>query len=147
MTPPSVQFIPASASATFWQIDATCGNKSANDLEMGLSSPTETGNTASFDQYLSNPVRRQLYWNFIEHLFLIDVTGDFASVGDFQASTSNRVYTMSIDGVLFNPTSVTEIRSSSTLMRARFNASPATVQAYWNAITYGDSYRFTLSYS
>lgn len=148
MTPPNVQFIPTQVSAgPNWQVDATCGTKTANDREMSLTSITETGETGNFNVGSSNPVRRGGSHEYIELLILIDTSGDYASVSDFQSSTSGRTYSMSVDNVALAHTSVTEIAASSTVLRVRLNCSTAEGQTFWDDLDQGDDFEFTLSYT
>ena len=148
MTPPTVQFIPTPVSAgPNWQVDATCGIKLASDVEMSLTSVTESGETGNFNVYGSNPVRRNTAYTYIEMLMLIQTSGAYSSVSDFQTSTSGRTYSMSVDSVVLAHTSITEVAATSTLLRVRLNCSAANGQAFWDDLDTGDAFKFTLSYT
>jgi hypothetical protein len=146
MTPPTVQFIPAVDAGENWRVDALCGLKNGNDNEMSLTSITESGESANFNVYSFYPVRRSLGYTFIEFMMLVDTGGAYSSVSNFQSSTTNRQYSMSVDSVLLSHTSVTEIVASSTLLRVRLNCSAANGQAFWDDLDTGDAFVFTLTY-
>ena len=147
MTPPTVQFIPAVAAGENWRVDALCGTKSGSDVQMSLTSISESGETANFDVYSTgNPVRRSSDYTFIEFLMLIDTGGAYSSVSNFQSSTTNRRYSVSVDAVTLSHTSVTEVEASSTLLRVRLNCSAANGQAFWDDLDTNDDFVFTLTY-
>jgi hypothetical protein len=135
------------ASGPNWQVNALCGTKIATDREMSLTSVVESGETSNFDSFASNTVRRDAAYIYIEFLLVIDTSGDYASVSDFQSSTSGRTYSMSVDGVVLAHTSVTEVVASSTVLRVRLNCSAANGQTFWDDLDTGDAYTFSLSYS
>jgi len=146
MTPPTVQFIPAVAAGENWRVDALCGAKSGNDLEMSLTSIVESGETGNFNVHFFNPVRRNIGYLYIEFMMVIDTGGAYSSVSDFQSSTTNRQYSMSVDGVVLSHTSVTEVVFSSTLLRVRLLCSAANGQAFWDDLDTSDDFVFTLTY-
>ncbi len=142
---PHVQFIPASAAVN-WRVDATCGLKNDADREMSLTSITETGEDSNFNVSGISPVRRPGSYFYVELLVRVLGSGTYSSVTDFLASTSNRAYTMSVDGEALVSTSVTEVNASSTLLRVRLNCSAFEGQKFWDDLDTGDDYVFTLSY-
>jgi len=144
MTPPTVQFIPAVAAGENWRVDALCGTPTTT--RMTLTSITESGESANFDVYSFNPVRRADDNTYIEFLISIDTGGAYSSVSNFQSSTTNRQYSMSVDSVLLSHTSVTEVASSSTLLRVRLNCSAANGQSFWDDLDTSDDFVFTLTY-
>jgi hypothetical protein len=143
---PHVQFIPSATAAPNWQVDATCGPKTSSDREMSLTSISETGEVDNFNVSGSSPVRRPVSYFYIELLVRVLASGDYSSVTDFLASTSNRTYSMSVDGEPLVFTSTTEINASSTLLRVRLNCSAFEGQKFWDDLDVGDAYVFTLSY-
>ena len=148
MTPPTVQFIPAAVSAVpNWQADATCGIKNWNDREMSLTSVTESGETGNFNLYTSNPVRRASNYTAIQMFVVIQTSGDYSSVSDFQTSTSSRTYSMSVDNIELAHTSVAEIALNATLLVISLNCSAANGQAFWDDLDNGDAFKFTINYS
>ena len=146
MTPPTVQFIPAIAAGENWRVDALCGTKNGTDNEMSLTSIAESGETANFNVYAFNPVRRPGAYTYIDFLMVIDTGGAYSGVSNFQSSTTNRQYSMSVDGVVLSHTSVTEVVASSTLLRVRLNCSAANGQAFWDDLDTSDDFVFTLTY-
>jgi hypothetical protein len=144
VTPPTVQFIPAVVAGENWRVDALCGTKSG--AEMSLASISESGETANFNVYGSYPVRRNSSYTYIELLMAIDTGGAYSSVSNFQSSTTNRQYSMSVDAVTLSHTSVTEVVGSSTVLRVRLNCSGANGQAFWDDLDTNDDFVFTLTY-
>ena len=146
MTPPTVQFIPAVVAGENWRVDALCGTKDGTDLNLPLTSISESGETANFNVYGSNPVRRSSAYTYIEFLMVIDTGGAYSSVSNFQSSTTNRRYSVSVDAVTLSHTSITEVVGSSTVLRVRLNCSAANGQAFWDDLDTNDDFVFTLTY-
>jgi hypothetical protein len=146
VTPPTVQFIPAVVAGENWRVDALCGTKNVSDSQMSLTSITESGESANFNVNTFNPVRRADGNTYIEFLMVVDTGGAYSSVSNFQSSTTNRQYSMSVDSVLLSHTSVTEVEATSTLLRVRLNCSAANGQAFWDDLDTSDDFVFTLTY-
>ena len=144
---PTVQYIADETTSPNWQVDATCGVKTSSDREMGLTSITESGEVDNFNVPGSNPIRRPVSYFYVEILLRVLGSGDYSSVSDFLASTSDRTYTMSVDDEPLVFTSVTEVNASSTLLRVRLNCSAFEGEKFWDDLDTGDAYQFTLTYS
>jgi hypothetical protein len=144
---PTVQYIADETTSPNWQVDATCGVKTSSDREMGLTSITESGEVDNFNVSGSNPIRRPVSYFYVEILLRVLGSGEYSSVSDFLASTSDRTYTMSVDDEALVFTSVTEVNASSTLLRVRLNCSAFEGEKFWNDLDTGDAYQFTLTYS
>lgn len=144
---PTVQYIADATASPNWQVDATCGLKNSADREMSLTSITESGEASNFNVSGISPVRRPGSYFYVELLVRVLGSGEYSSVSDFLASTSDRTYTMSVDDEPLVSTSVTEVNASSTLLRVRLNCSAFEGEKFWDDLDTGDAYQFTLTYS
>lgn len=138
---------PASAAPN-WRVDALCGTKSGtnNDTLMALTSIVESGETANFTPYAFSPVRRSLY-TYIEFMVTVESSGAFADAATFVSSTSNRTYSLSVDGVSYNFETVTEVTSGALLRVEMRHSTSTVVQTFWDDLDSGDALVFTVTYA
>jgi hypothetical protein len=141
MTPPTVQFIPATAaSEPNWRLSADIAFTNARNAD--LTNIIQGGEVGNFDAYNLNPIRTNASFSFIEFIFRVPGW----PVGTFGTATSNRVYTFEINGLAVPHTSITEtFPSGNDLARIRFNGSLST---FWSAnVVVGNSVFFSVTYS
>jgi hypothetical protein len=103
--------------------------------------------------YTFGPIRKST--TYIEWLFSLDSSGDYANAGDWETAVTNagNIITASStwihDSATFGATSVTHTHGSNagTVVRVRWNGSSTDVDNFWNTLAGGETTQIKLNWS
>lgn len=155
MSPKWLFFPSPPATGVKLQLDAelvaTARANKFNVTNTTLSGSDDVAN--NYLVYAPGPIRKST--TYIEWLFSLDSSGDYANAGDWETAVTNAgdlitaSSTWTHDGVTFTPTSITHTHGSNagTVVRVRWNASSTDVTNFWDTVAGGETFQIKLNWA
>lgn len=134
------------------ELVATGNARAFNMTNASLTGSDDVAN--NYTLYTISPFRTNAARTYVEWIFKVDASGDYATTGDWETAVTNAgginiaSSDWTHDGVTLNATSISYTLGpdTSTIVRVRFVGSNSDVDAFWNSFGTGDSTQIKLNW-